>query len=285
MNGQKVIKICGFSVVEREDGMCNATELINKFNNNNPDIKQNLDEFLNWKETRAFIKMLEEEHNAKDAIIDKQGDVVWLHPMLLTNLAYNLDVQFEQQTARIVCKHKVQNITTDKRWSVTLNKILGATPQQRERIEQHLAYAVLGNYNDDLDFATGWELERIREYKSTINIVVGCGFIKDVDDVCELLQNMRYIPCTIKRNRYDIVINSHKLLCDNVEDAIEVMERAIGYDVDAIFSEGYTFSIYDDKKKVVVATNESITHLATERNECESAMLYTYLREYAADHE
>lgn len=96
------------------------------------------------------------------------------------------------------------------------------------------------------------------------------------------------------KHRYTITINNNvnelvlpiKSYCDILDDAIDIIEKATSMDIDAVFSDGdYRFSIYDNHNRVIVTTNENITHLAVERNEYESETLYTYLREYAADYE
>ncbi|MBQ0098826.1 MAG: hypothetical protein KBS62_07860 [Oscillospiraceae bacterium] len=94
-----------------------------------------------------------------------------------------------------------------------------------------------------------------------------------------------YFKHSSKKQRYNITIDNKTLHCNTLDDAIETIERAAGYDIDAVFSEEIKFEIYDTNQKVIVATNESITHLAVERNDYESETLYVYLCEYMADYE
>lgn len=98
----------------------------------------------------------------------------------------------------------------------------------------------------------------------------------------------------LKSFRYTITINSNvnelalpsKSYCDTLDNAIDVIEKMYGHDIDAFFSDGdYRFSIYDNYFRAIVTTSGRVLKRAEIAEEYPSAMLYVILRGYMEEFE
>lgn len=94
-----------------------------------------------------------------------------------------------------------------------------------------------------------------------------------------------YFKHSSKQQRYNITIDNKTLHCNTLDDAIETIEKATSMDIDAVFSEGVNFEIFDVKRNDLVATNETITNTALKVNDYESEVMYCVMRGYMEEFE
>lgn len=196
-----VRKMNNFSVLQRtKDGMFNATNLLNQWNNTKGNPKRDLKDFWDLKGVNEFIEVLMVEENlhgvnlpyVKSKASRGANAGTWMHPILFIKFAMWLNPRFEYFVIKFVYDEliKFRHSAGDNYRSLT------CSAQRLEsvdfaKIAKALNYIVFGKHDENLrQLATKEQLKELSDLQSKLAFSIDMGYIRTAD---ALINEMRRI--------------------------------------------------------------------------------------------
>ena len=202
--------LANFTVEQRTvDGMFNATELLRQWNNpkklNTQNIgdlkKKDIDDYLNTKSTREYIKALTEEENLNDknpAYISVRGKYggTWMHPLLFIDFAMWLNPTFKVKVLKFVSDQMLSYRNEAGEAYKELASAVGKVVPKRymrkymEHIAKGINFIIVGKHQQMIRNEYGTE-EKQKEYfelEKQVAMLINDGFLKTGDEVVSYLR-------------------------------------------------------------------------------------------------
>lgn len=157
MNMTLIKKIGDYEVIQRTDGMINASEFL-KCYNETAKVKKRMDVFFRMSETKAFVEELKTEgvDNPTELVKEKQEGcrpmkrTWWFCPMLFMDFAMWLDVRMSVMFIKHF-KDKSFDKTPEGVYMNTVKAFgIGDDSDKCERIIKGLDFIVFGKYEPDM---------------------------------------------------------------------------------------------------------------------------------------
>ena len=190
-----------FSILQRtKDGMFNATNLLNQWNNVKGNPKRDLSKFWEQDGVKDFIEvMINEEnlHTPVEAYVKSKASRgenagTWMHPILFIKFAMWLNPRFEYFVIKFVYDEliKYRHSAGDNYRSLTSSaqKLEGV---DFAKIAKALNYIVFCKHDENLrQLATKEQLKELSDLQSKLAFSIDMGYIRTAD---ALINEMRRI--------------------------------------------------------------------------------------------
>lgn len=196
-----VRKMNNFSILQRtKDGMFNATNLLNQWNNTKDNPKRDLKDFWDLKGVNEFIDVLVLEENlhgvnlpyVKSKASRGENAGTWMHPILFIKFAMWLNPKFEYFVIKFVYDEliKYRHSAGDNYRSLTSSaqKLDGV---DFIKIAKALNYIVFNRHDENLrQLATKEQLKELSDLQSKLAFAIDMGYIRTFD---QLINEMRRV--------------------------------------------------------------------------------------------
>lgn len=195
---QNMIRMMGnFEVVQRtKDGMFNMSLLLKQWNDLKKS-KKELNDFLDNKKTKEFIKALDnrlEEKSEKSPTIIRgrgRGKYTWSHPYLFIKFAMWLNPKFEVQVIEFIydelIKHRHNAGDNYKPFCKAINKIYPNCDFSEPA--KWLNYVVFNNHEKDIrNKASQTQLEELSKLEKKYTELIEEGYLKTIVAVKQRLR-------------------------------------------------------------------------------------------------
>ena len=196
-----VRKMNNFSILQRtKDGMFNATNLLNQWNNTKDNPKRDLKDFWDLKGVNEFIDVLVLEENlhgvnlpyVKSKASRGENAGTWMHPILFIKFAMWLNPKFEYFVIKFVYDEliKYRHSAGDNYRSLTSSaqKLDGV---DFIKIAKALNYIVFNRHDENLrQLATKDQLKELSDLQSKLAFAIDMGYIRTFD---QLINEMRRV--------------------------------------------------------------------------------------------
>lgn len=215
-----------FMVEQRtKDSMFCATSLLKQWNNpenlntqkNGEFKKKDIDDYLNMKSTKEYIKALMEEEklNTKNSayltVRGKNGGT-WMHPLLFIDFAMWLNPVFKVKVLKFVSDQmlKYRNEAGDayRELGNAMGKICGKKfmPAAMCNVAKAINYTVFGEHQHEMRNKQGEEEKQYELFnmERQIAMLINDGFIRSYGQVIEYLRKKyteKYLPPVLKNKR------------------------------------------------------------------------------------
>ena len=196
-----VRKMQDFEVLQRtQDGMFNATKLLNQWNSVKENPQRDLGKFWEQDNVKEFLKVMMIEENlhtplevyVKSRASRGENAGTWMHPILFIKFAMWLNPRFEYFVIKFVYDELIKY-----RHSAGDNyKSLAASAQSLKHVDytkiaKGLNYIVFGKHEENLrQFATKEQLKELSDLQRNLAFAIDNGLIKSFEGLMEFMRNM-----------------------------------------------------------------------------------------------
>ena len=204
-----VRKMNNFSVLQRtKDGMFNATNLLNQWNNTKGNPKRDLKDFWDLKGVNDFIEVLMVEENlqgvnlpyVKSKASRGENAGTWMHPILFIKFAMWLNPRFEYFVIKFVYDEliKFRHSAGDNYRGLT-SALVNFENVDYVKLATGLNYIVFGeHYNGIRQNATQEQLRELTALQQQLAFTIKMGYVRTFE---QLINEMRRIY-DMKHNKY-----------------------------------------------------------------------------------
>ena len=203
-NVNMIRKMGDFEVIQRtQDGMFNASWLLNQWNNNLENPQRSLKDFWKLQSVNEFMNVLIEEENlhgvnlpyVKSKASRGNNAGTWMHPILFIKFAMWLNPRFEYFVIKFVHDQLIEfrHLAGDnfKRLSSAVKTITDNSPDNYKKVAKMLNYIVFNKHTHGIrQYASSQQLRELSELQEKAAFLIEMEYVNSMEELRDALRKI-----------------------------------------------------------------------------------------------